>query len=398
MAADAAGERLLDCMYVLDVLLDAALQKMPFGDAHAQWADTLIALGDTELVSKTIEAWLPGARKIGRCELLCALARARLARGLSADAGIAEAQALAEAEWSETERAWTALSKTFLCAGDLGSALDAWTHPENAYRFPERDAVSATAVALRRAGRWSDLDRLLCHVGPGHDQAVILDAVMQDALERQELGPALQAMWWIPESLREDALLKAIRGAVEGGSQRSAGQWRRSGTGWRAARRAGRARGPCSVTAVALGRCLRPCWWRGSARPAHRLPRPSATLRWPWCCWGTPMGRCGVWTGWRGRGSSSGPCGRWLRWQSFPSRCCSSRSTAGQRTYTCFGRSGRWTSPGARCARGGAGSRLLQTELLRWKTTTSGGSRSRRSPTPRLRLEISTPPWSLRRG
>ena len=204
-------------MSVLDVLLDEALQRTPFGDVHAQWADTLIALGDASFAARTIEGWLGGTRGVGRCELLCALARARIASGLSADAIVAEAQALADAEWGEAERAWTALAKTFLCAGELGLALDAWTHPDNAYSFPERDAVTATAVALRRAGRWGGLDRLLRHVGPGHDQAVILDAVMGDALDRQELGPALQALWWIPESLREDALLGAVRGAVEGG-------------------------------------------------------------------------------------------------------------------------------------------------------------------------------------
>lgn len=202
---------------VLEVLLAEALDRTPLGEAHAHWSDTLLQLGRLPEAVAALESWLPTSRGVARCELLCALARTRAAAGLSVAALLSEAHALAEAEWADAERAWSALGAAHHAAGDLDAALVAWTHEDNPYRFDCRAPIAAMAVSLRRAGRWSALDVLLRHVGPGHEQAVILDAVIDDALARRELGPALQALWWIPESLREGALLRAIGGMVSAG-------------------------------------------------------------------------------------------------------------------------------------------------------------------------------------
>lgn len=204
-------------MAVLEPLLAEALERTPLGESHALWADTLRRLGRSPEAVSALESWLPGSRGVARCELLCALARARAAAGLSAAALLTEAQALAEAEWTDAERAWSALGSAHLSVGALDDALAAWTHDDNPYRFDCRDRIASLAISLRRAGRWPALDSLLRHVGPGHEQAVILDMVIDDALVRRELGPALQALWWIPESLREGALLRAIAFAMSAG-------------------------------------------------------------------------------------------------------------------------------------------------------------------------------------
>lgn len=198
----------------LNGLLDAALQCVPVGTAHALWADTQIACGQGVSVMARLSAWCEDSRGIGKCEVLCALVRARIAQGLAAGDCLAHAHALASREWCEPERGWAAVGETLCTMGDLEGALRAWTHPESTYQFEHRAGVANLAVKLHRQGHWEGLAHLLAHVGAGHDQAMVLRQVLADVRRRAALGGALQVLWWIPECLRPSALLDGVAQAV----------------------------------------------------------------------------------------------------------------------------------------------------------------------------------------
>jgi hypothetical protein len=152
-----------------DMLL-TSLALLPPGQLHARAALSLHWLGQPVPLTD----WLARAEGVGRAALLCITAR------LAQDAApLAEAEALAEAEWLSPEVAWSAIGSARLALGDLPGALSALTRPDTPPAPLTLPALSWLLQHLLADG--GDPRPVLDHLGGGHDaEAALLGVADRD--------------------------------------------------------------------------------------------------------------------------------------------------------------------------------------------------------------------------
>ncbi|MEL6346668.1 MAG: hypothetical protein AAFV53_26380 [Myxococcota bacterium] len=167
---------------------------------------------------------LQGSHGAERCVLLSTMACAMFVTGADPEAALDEAERIAQNCWMDAEPAWTALGGARLFCRRRLDAHAALTGSDNPYQFEALPALVDLARAHHRAADWERLQKALEHIGPGHDQAAALRAIVDDALDRQALPAAITALWWIPEPLRIPILLRQLLRLVVAGELERA--WR----------------------------------------------------------------------------------------------------------------------------------------------------------------------------
>ncbi|MDG1478149.1 MAG: hypothetical protein P8R54_01095 [Myxococcota bacterium] len=173
-----------------DILADA-LERLSPGPLHARAGFWLHQMGHPIPLAD----WIEESTGLGKATLLSLAARIH-----GAPEHLSAAAQLAEGEWLSPERAWSAIGSARLALGDVPGAQAALTHPDVP---PAPLTLPALSWLIQhRLADGGDPRPVLDHLGPGHDAAAALRAVV---LRAPHLAHA--ALPLVPPAQRDEVVL-----------------------------------------------------------------------------------------------------------------------------------------------------------------------------------------------